>query len=61
MTNLLRRAGQGIYWWVVRRKNNLLEILGFSSYPDLKEFQSITSSSSPLPIADAESVVSVTI
>lgn len=38
MTNLLRRAGQGIYWWVVRRKNNLLEILGFSSYPDLKEF-----------------------
>lgn len=38
MTNRLRRFGQGIYWWVVRRKNNILERLGFSSYPDLKEF-----------------------
>lgn len=38
MTNRLRRFGQGGYWWVVRRKNNLLERLGFSSYPDLKEF-----------------------
>lgn len=38
MTNRIRRFGQGIYWWVVRRKNNLLERLGISSYPDLKEF-----------------------
>lgn len=38
MTNRLRRFGQGFYWWMVRRKNNILERLGFSSYPDLKEF-----------------------
>lgn len=38
MTKRIRTIGQGIYWWLVRRKNNLKERLGFSSYPDLKEF-----------------------
>lgn len=38
MTKRIRTIGQGVYWWLVRRKNNLKEHLGFSSYPDLKEF-----------------------
>lgn len=38
MTKRIRTIGQGVYWWLVRRKNNLKERLGFSSYPDLKEF-----------------------
>jgi hypothetical protein len=38
MTKRIRTIGQGVYWWLVRRNNNLKERLGFSSYPDLKEF-----------------------
>ncbi|ELY62153.1 DUF6414 family protein [Natronococcus jeotgali] len=38
MTNRIRKFGQGAYWWMVRRKNNIKERLGFTSYPDLKEF-----------------------
>lgn len=38
MIRAIRRVGQGAYWWIVRRYNNLKDRLGLSSYPDLKEF-----------------------
>lgn len=38
MSGRIRGFIDATYWWLVRRKNNALEWIGYSSYPELKEF-----------------------